>query len=221
MRTKTLLLTAAVSAVGIASSMAQAVYSVNAVGFVNLTIPAGFSIIANPLNTSNNNTTNLLTGQVPDGTQVYTLNGTAYTINGATVVGTETAWDLDTQILDPGTGFFIRNPTSNSFQITFVGEVPQGSLSNALPAGFSLKSSQVPQSAILNGTNGLNFPAADGDRIYLLRAGQYVITSFVADPTAPGGGVWDNGDPIPNVGEGFFVNKIAAANWTRNFSVSP
>ena len=48
MRTKTLLLTAALSAAGIATSMAQ-VYSANAVGYVNKLIPTGFSMIANPV----------------------------------------------------------------------------------------------------------------------------------------------------------------------------
>jgi hypothetical protein len=221
MRTKTLLLTAALGVVGVTSSMAQAVYSVNAVGFVNLDVPGGFSIIANPLNASNNSVTNLLSGQVPDGTTVYKLVNGNYQINGAAVIGGETAWDDDTMTLSPGEGFFLRVPGTNGIKLTFVGEVPQGSLSNSLPAGFSLKSSQVPQSAILNGTNGLNFPAVDGDSIYLLRNGQYQITGFVADATAPGGGIWDNGDPIPNVGEGFFVRKIAATTWTRNFSTSP
>ena len=47
MRTKTLLLTAALAAAGVVSSMAQ-VYSVNSVGYVNLTLPNGFSMIANP-----------------------------------------------------------------------------------------------------------------------------------------------------------------------------
>ena len=47
MRTKTLLLTAALSAAGIASSMAQ-VYSVNAVGYVNTPLVTGFNLISNP-----------------------------------------------------------------------------------------------------------------------------------------------------------------------------
>ena len=55
MRTKALLLGAAVGAIGLATSMAQ-VYSVNIVGYVNTTIPTGFSIICNPLNATGGNT---------------------------------------------------------------------------------------------------------------------------------------------------------------------
>src|SRR6478672_7317898 len=46
MRTKTLLLTAALAAVGVSSSMAQ-VYSVNVVGYVNKSVPKGFYMLAN------------------------------------------------------------------------------------------------------------------------------------------------------------------------------
>ena len=54
MRTKTLLLTAALSAAGLATSMAQ-VYSVNAVGYVNVSVPANsYAIVGVPLNGTNN-----------------------------------------------------------------------------------------------------------------------------------------------------------------------
>src|SRR5437763_15367210 len=54
MRTKTLLLTAAVLAAGLGASVAQTVFSVNAVGYVNVTIKPGYNLICNPLNGSNN-----------------------------------------------------------------------------------------------------------------------------------------------------------------------
>ena len=47
MRTKTLLLTAVLGIASAASSMAQAVYSVNVVGYVNLTLKRGFNAVAN------------------------------------------------------------------------------------------------------------------------------------------------------------------------------
>src|SRR5689334_14692664 len=58
MRTKTLLLTAALSAAGLLPSMAQ-VFSVNAVGYVNQSVPAnGLAILAVPLNGNPNNSLN-------------------------------------------------------------------------------------------------------------------------------------------------------------------
>src|SRR5947199_53123 len=65
MRTKTLLLSAALTAAGVCSSLAQ-VYSVNAVGYVNLTVPQAGKI-----------STDLFFPKI-DGTQVYIYNGTAY-----------------------------------------------------------------------------------------------------------------------------------------------
>ncbi|HWN94592.1 MAG TPA: hypothetical protein VNT99_06150, partial [Methylomirabilota bacterium] len=55
MRTKTLLLSAAVLAAGLAASTAQSVYSVNAVGYVNIVVTNGYNLITNPLNGTNNN----------------------------------------------------------------------------------------------------------------------------------------------------------------------
>src|SRR5439155_26780565 len=65
MRTKTLLLPAALSAAGLASATAQ-VYSVNAVGYVNVSVPAHkLAILGVPLNGTNNqmNTTMPLDAQ--------------------------------------------------------------------------------------------------------------------------------------------------------------
>src|SRR3954471_3821610 len=73
MRTKTLLLTAALAAVGVSSSMAQ-VYSVNAVGYINLSIPHGFSIVGNQLNATPNNQVQNVFGTLPQPTTLYVYN---------------------------------------------------------------------------------------------------------------------------------------------------
>jgi len=74
MRTKALLLAAAFAAAGVATSMAQAVYSVNAVGYVNTTLVPGFQLVSNPLNAADNKIETLFSnmqGGVRDGTTVY------------------------------------------------------------------------------------------------------------------------------------------------------
>jgi hypothetical protein len=206
MRTKTLLLTAALSAAGLASSMAQAVYSVNAVGFVKVTVPAGFSMIANPLKAPTN-TVGSLFADAPDGTTVYKYDGTNYSVNGKDFG----EFANPTQPLEPGEGAFIQNG-GTPFDVIFVGEVMQGSLSNAIPAGFSIKSSQVPQSAQLDTV--LGFPAVDGDLVFRYNNATGAYQTHTYDF-----GAWDTA-PVPNVGESFFVSKAAAANWTRTFNVN-
>lgn len=207
MRTKTLLLTAALAAAGVVTSVAQTVYSVNAVGYVNLTIPSGFSIIGNPLDAgAGNNTVEKLFASVPEGTTIYKYTGSTFTLNVF-----DGGWSNPTQAFEPGEGFFIRIPGASAVTVTFVGEVKQGALSNPLPAGFSLKASQVPQSGVLDTV--LGFPATDGDTIYLFNATTDQYSLHVYD------GGWST-DPIPAVGQGFWVRKLTASSWNRNFSVN-
>jgi hypothetical protein len=208
MRTKTLLLTAALSAVSLTTSMAQQVFSVNAVGFVNVPVPPGFSMIANPLNAPTNTIPALFAG-VPDGTIIYKFDGTSFSVN-ALDLG---EWSAPTQELKPGEGAFIRNPGTAPFTVTFVGEVVQGNQSNPIPAGFSIVSSAWPSSGKLD--TDLKFPAVDGDIVYQFSNAQNTYVIHALDL-----GEWSAGVPTPAVGESFFVKKVAAAAWTRNFSVN-
>jgi hypothetical protein len=208
MRTKTLLLTAALAVAGTLSSMAQ-VYSVNAVGYVNVNVPPGFSMIANPLNASTNTITALF-GAAPDGTVIYKFNPATGTYTSNLKDFGE--WSIPNDTLVPGEGAFIRNNGTQPFTVTFVGEVMQGNLTNAIPNGFSIKSSMVPQSGQLDTV--LGFPAVDGDTIYRFNNTTGTYTSSVRDF-----GEWST-NPVPAVGESFFVFKNGAATWTRQFSVN-
>jgi hypothetical protein len=213
MRTKTLLLTAALSAAGIATSMAQ-VFSVNAVGYVNTTVEPGYSIISNPLTAANNTIAELFKG-VPAGTQIYKYNGAAgFAIATYDVdEGGFTPADVAAQTVLPGEGVFIRNPGPGNLTITFVGEVPQGDLKNPLPAGLSIKSSMVPQAGT---AKELGLVGSAGDQVYQYdtQTGYYISTFDV-----------DEGDWTPAlkplaVGEAFFLRKVAAGSWDRTFSVN-
>jgi hypothetical protein len=217
MRTKLLLLTAAVGAAGAVTSMAQ-VYSVNAVGYVNTTVPAnGFALISNPLNAADNSIDKLFAG-VPAGTQVYVYKtGTGYTVG--------TFDDLDnnfgtvgTTKIDPGMGVFIRNPTATPLTITFVGEVMQGTLTVPMVAGLQIVSSKVPQAGT---AADLSFPhttaagLTGGDQLYKFGTDQkYAVSTFddLDDNWAP--------PATFNVGEAVFVKLAKAVTWTRQFSVN-
>jgi len=211
MRTKPILLATLLGLAAVGSASAQ-VYSVNAVGFVNVTVPTGFSLIANPLNAPVNTLGGVL-GSVPNGTLFYKFVDGAYQIFSKNFG----SWDNPDVTLAPGEGGFIRN-TGQPYTVTFVGEVMQGDetvLTVALPQGFSIKSSMVPQELPLSTSDespSLKFPAANGDRIYFFRSGAYEIYSYSF-------GQWD-APPIPKVGESFFVRKSAATTWTRSFSVN-
>src|ERR1041384_888805 len=125
MRTKTLLLTAALAAATVGTSMAQ-VYSVNAVGYVNLPLPSGFSIIANQFIQANYAISTLIPNP-PPGTAIYQFsNVSGYSIQ--TFDDIDLAWEPNPNAQIPlGSGFFILLP--QAYTVTFVGEVPHGTLS--------------------------------------------------------------------------------------------
>jgi hypothetical protein len=222
MRTKTLLLTAALSAAGIATSMAQ-VYSVNAVGYVNTTLVPGFNLISNPLNnTAGNTVQNLfgtgIQGTIPPGLTVYVFKNGAYItpaqydeLDGAFTPAASAA-----EVIAPGTGVFVRNPTTANVTVTFVGEVPQGDLSVPLPAGFSIVASPVPQEGT---ATALGLTGNEGDTIYQFNeATQNYNTPSTYD--ALDQAFSPALQPLA-VGEAFFfLNRGAARTWNRTFDVN-
>jgi hypothetical protein len=218
MRTKTLYLTALLGAVSIATSVAQTVYSVNAVGYVNVTLAANdFTLVANPLE-AEINTIAVLFDAAVKGTRIYKFDAaaggyaTAITKNAATGI-----WNNTTATLLPGEGVFVNNPAPTNVTITFVGQVMQGSLSNNLSAGYQLVSSQVPQADTLD---ALGFPKAKGDRVYRFEyaGGKGSYKTYTVSAAT---GLWTGGViPSVAVGECFFVNKAAAITWARDFSVN-
>ncbi|HIG31567.1 MAG TPA: hypothetical protein EYQ50_28650 [Verrucomicrobiales bacterium] len=209
MRTKALLLTGALLVVaGLTSLQAQTVFSVNAVGYVNVEVPSGFSIIANPLD-AESNTVGALFTDVPNGTTIYEFDaGTGLFSINSFVFG---SWSAPDAGLEPGQGVYIFNPGTDAFTSTFIGEVRQGELTTVLPAGFSMASSQVPQEGLIS--TDLAFPAGSGDTVYLFRAGEFQVFSQVF-------GSWSPEEPTVSVAEGFFVSKAAADDWVRTFSVN-
>jgi len=237
MRTKTLLLTAALSAAGLATSMAQ-VYSVNAVGYVNQAIPAGgFAILGNPLNGTNNSVNTIL--PLPsgyDGCNIYRFDPATQsyldTVAWIEGFGWLSPTDPDPTI-NPGEGFFFQNVAGSALNITFVGEVPSGTLNNPVAGNnrFSIRSSMVPKGLRLGDTdpgtgtaNTLEFPADDGDNVYVFDAAtqQYLDTYAYI-----GGFGWISGtDPDPDgpliaPGTGFFSQKAAPdRTWTQTFTVN-
>jgi hypothetical protein len=208
MRTKALL-GAAILAAGLASSMAQNVYSLNVVGYYNVTIPANsFGMIANQFNTTNNTLASLIPNP-PVNTTVYKYNNgwTAYVFDEL-----DLAWSPNgNATINPGEGIMVKNVQATPMTITFVGDVPQGNLTNSLPAGYAVRSSMVPQAGSVSTL--LGFPGQPNDTIYKYSGG-YTAYVFVELDLA-----WSPSEPAMGVGEAFFSKKIAAENWVRNFTV--
>jgi hypothetical protein len=182
--------------------------SQNVVGYINLAVPAGLSMIANQLDNKTGNKVSDLFPAPPDGTTLLSWNGKGFGAN--TFFG---GWDTPGAALAPGSGAFIDSPEATT--LLLVGEVMLGAQSVDLAQGLSLVSSKVPVELTVGDmtpTGPAAFPAADGDVIYQWTGKGYSANTYFAG--------WDTPTAKIKVGESFFVETTAAKTWTRTFQVN-
>lgn len=220
MRTKALILSAALGMAGIASSYAQ-VYSVNVVGYINLPLTNTWSLIGNQLDDgAGNQVTNLFKANFP----AYPVN--FYKYNGATYdqvnrIGA-TLWTFSPNTvatrqmtLAPGEALFVRKPAAaTQLDVTFVGEVMQGTLVNPVTPGFELYSTMVPQEGGIRTVH--NFQPNRNDQVF------FGFNGTTYQNRAWLGTVWAGTEPSIKIGEGFWINSRTNImnNWTRTFQVN-
>ena len=214
MRTKTLLLTAALAVGGVASSMAQAVYSQNVVGYINVTVAANaYAAVGNQLNNGTNTLDEILPNAPANTTRVFEFNPATSSFN--TYTKRSTGWAGAAGIpFAPGKGFFINNTATTPITLTFVGEVPEGTKNIAIGNGFNLVGSAFPLSGAVETQLGL--PAVNGNRLYKFNTttqGYDVFTRRATAWAAPG-------EPSAGVGESFFFEvATGATNWSKTYTV--
>lgn len=216
MRTKTLLLTAALAAASAASAMAQNVYSVNAVGYINKSIVAGYSIVANPFKVTDNALDTLIPAP-PNDLVTYTQSGGTYLI--ASYIVADGAWDDGGAVkMNVGEATVIYNG-GPSFNVTFVGEVTQSvggaAIVNSIPSGQNLRSSKVPQAGSITGD--LKYTPSTDVTTYQIAADglSFLISNYiVAD------GAWD-AEPSFGFAEGAYFDAYSGSDtWSRVFTVN-
>jgi hypothetical protein len=234
MRTKTLLLSALLGALGSVSVHAQ-VYSLNTVGYINVTAPPGFSIVSCPLLTSD--PSNTVATLFPNGTNQIVLAEVfqfvpatgSYNVDEASTKlagenGFTNGWEYGGKFtLLPGQALFFDNPTTANLVFTFVGTVPTGSLTNTINTGFNLISSILPASGdlVTNSLTQFTNPTTQ-DEVFVYSS---AITNYNVFEWTKKNGWTSNSiaqDPIiPNVGEGFFYETAGTAiQWVENYSVA-
>ncbi len=193
MRTKTLALSALLGLLGSVSAMAANVYSINAVGYVNVAIPPGFSMITCPLVCSPDNSLATIFNNTTGTFQPNGNNATVYAFTGGTYSSSDVAGEYSggtggwinngTITVNPGQAVFFENTDSTTIHCTFVGTVPQNGtvvpglgstatgLTNTLGAGWNMVGSVVPVS---------------GDLVASSISGGF-FNSFGGPPTGPAG----------------------------------
>jgi hypothetical protein len=245
MRTKTLLLAAALSAAGLATSLAQSnVYSLNVVGYVNVPTPTdnGLYLLAPGQldfdGTGTNNTvlttfgTNQAGVQYPTGTALYgwnQANGSyilcPYVANsgwaGLGIPGSGISV-VTANGLQNGQGVFYKKAPGGPTNITFVGNVRIGCCTVPLPPAnvVGLVSSCVPQAGKVENDLGLIAPGpAAPPFVQVLRynAGYQQFQKNAGGWL--GAGTSDQNQPSVNVMESFFFRPEGGASWTRCFVI--
>jgi hypothetical protein len=233
MRTKTVLLSALLAGIGSVSVMAQTnVYSLNAVGYINVTLSPGFNIVSCPLIVTDpsgaaDNTISNLLGPNTNGQykkwQIYSWNPLAVPPSFVQESGTPSGWaNGGTNTISPGQAVWIENPSNSvSPTVTFVGTVPTGTLTNPIYPGFNLLGSIVPASGDLltNVILDLTNTPTKKDQIYTYNP---LTTNFTQYSAGGSPAAWSSDPILPNVGTGFWYESQATHTnyWVENYSVS-
>jgi hypothetical protein len=227
MRTKSILLAAATIAAGALSSQAQSnVYSVNVVGYINITLKPGFNLISAPLQATNNNVNTVLANISP------TLGtGDLFMWNATTGAGFLQAINPDgaggwvdgnfnpaTNQVPPGVAYFLRNGDGADRVLTLTGTVIQGTNNYVINKNFGFYGDPVPIVGDIV-TNG--FPVQNNTTLFTWNVtGQTYNQAVIGDS---GAFVDQNFNPVvvaPALGEGFvYFMTNNNLNWTRSFTV--
>jgi hypothetical protein len=212
MRTKTLLCAAALAAGLATSALAQSnVYSLNVVGYYNVSMGANQKVLlGNQLNTTNNTLAGIIPNPPPL-SQFFKFNGGFATYQFDDV---DLVWTPDGNVsLAPGEGGFFISPVATT--LTFVGEVRQGPLTNTLPMNTKvIRTSIVPQAGRV--TTDLGLPGQALDQLFTFNGG---FSTYQFDDVDL---VWTPSEPTNQVGGAFFyikANGNTQTNWIRNFTV--
>lgn len=235
MRTKVLICAAALVA-SLASSMAQNVYSLNVVGYVNVTLPAGhFYCVANPLDATMggtvpnmNDSGNLFTntaGNLANGSKlqqfVPAISDYSAQINYS---GITHKW-ASTFPLNPGLGVMFYNNGSVDTVVTFTGQVEQGTYNVAsLSAGhFSMLGSPVPIGGdVTNSTTVVGLAPANGDTLATFNSpisDWRAVTKWSGITHKWSTSATSTAGIAPGQGFLYFNNGSTVNNWVSNFTV--
>jgi hypothetical protein len=217
MRTTKALLCAAALAAGVVTSMAQNVYSLNVVGYVNKTFSSGnYVLVANPLSNGANDL-NTIIPNPPALTQVNIWDTSLQDFSSTIPVFNAGVWTPNVT-LPPGQGFFVI--AGADFTNTFVGNVLQGSVTNPVPlvggGNYLALGNAVPVGgSLVNVLAG--YTPSNLDQVNLWDVSLQDFSSTIPVFNA---GTWTPDINLP-VGDGFFLIRSSASTttWVQNFTV--
>jgi hypothetical protein len=207
--------------------MAQSnVYSLNIVGYVNITPGGSLTAMSNPLRAGAGATLDRADAVIPyaDGNNIQVWTGVGwnlYAMDSLSGTGWVDGNGADVAlaslpVLGPGKGFFYGNNIGTP-TITLVGEVRTGTNNVAIPSGLSGLGSPLPLAGKIS-TGAPNLQVQDGDNVQFWSGTGWTL--YGRDSLAGTGWVDGNGadtaEPSLTVGQGFFYgNNVGPFNWQQ------
>jgi hypothetical protein len=226
MRTK-LLAAAALLAAGVATSMAQSnVYSLNIVGYVNVTTPGSITAMSNPLRAGTAGAVDRADQVIPyaDGNNIQLWTGVSWSLYAMDSLS-GTGWvdgngaDVplaSLPVLGGGKGFLYGNNIGTP-TVTFVGEVRTGTNNVNIVGGLNALGSPLPLAGKIQ-TGAPNLQVQDGDNVQFWTGTSWQFfgrDSLSGTGWVDGGGA-DTAEPSLTVGQGFFYgNNVGPFNWQQ------
>jgi len=189
--------------------LAGTVGSENVIGYASISVPPGYSLIANPLQAPSNAVSAILP-DMPDETALNKFDTHLFKLTENAVKNGK--WINPDETLSPGEGAIFLNPTTDFKIINFVGEVLQGNLLLPIATGFSIHSSQIPKPGRLHAD--LGFPIHEGDIVHLFDRDRQKYVIYEYDQKQ-----WESNPPVVGVGESFWIGKTTPGNWVQNLVI--
>lgn len=128
-------------------------------------------------------------------------------------VAADGQWSAPDLSLTPGEGAVFYNPGTNNYTATFVGEVEQGHLTNAIPAGLSLVSSKAPLGGAVSSV--LLLSSNPADQVILWNGTEFVTYTLQSDQ------IWSPSEPQIPPGGACFIRANQSFVWQRTFILEP
>jgi hypothetical protein len=209
MKTKALIIAAAVFAAGLTNSLANN---------ITLTFVPGYNLCAPPLQGANMSADAMLTCLEP-GDTLWFWNGSGYDIDFYNGPGDwydgQLFYPISAPVLVMGHGFFYQNNSATTEINTYTGTALTGG-SEVLVAGYNLIGSFVPVSGAADSLL-FNLPLQSGDTLWLWTGYGWEIDYY----NAPGD--WYDGQsfypisaPVLGIGQGFFYqNNGLSTTWNQ------
>jgi hypothetical protein len=226
MRTKALLGLAAL-AVSAATCVAQNVYSLNIVGYVNVDVKTGLNLISVPLKPSDGNkniTNTIVLPDTAENSEIYKWTGTGWSTDIPTWIAGFGWFSAQPVTMELGEAFFLKSTVDT--KVTFVGEVETGdAIPYTMKPGINVVANKVPVEESWPGKTGTVVNGKEGDNIYTWTPGGNAWSSpwsYITDYGWFGPGTADPVEgPVLKVGSGVVyqvASPTANTTWTRSFT---